>query len=952
MHFSSYKGRFQTAQTHPGDEDRKQVVLLCGATRADVYYELKQLFYNFVDYLEARDGMQINLHVLFPHKEAQMTDLQQDVWSYVRSESADALVIAHDGFSHYLGGEHVYNHINYVLPPKGGRRQQPSNPFGIPTTYTVPSRAWLQAGRDIKTEGAGVNLLGYVLNAIRWTARNENEVDISYLHNTDKYPVKPSIIRSIEQFDRLMAKLKSSRFVAVDSEGRNLNKLKNATYTLQFCTGSRGDKEQNLFVLPIEHRETPWSGKELKYIKREIRRWLENKSDNEMIIYHFGKYDLTAFINQFSVRWFKAPFYDTTAAIFTLDENTKYLKQVTGIKGYALETLEPRCGFNRPPDMVIGKEDRKDMARFSLKEVAEYGAYDVLTIWHIALRQCLAAKRRGYKGFKRLVTEQIGVMQQLFAFMEARGVLIDREHLMQLASPVGPLAERINAVKRKLYERKSVAKANRMLLRNRHGIKPGDGLYADRAEQFIFDIGNTESLQTLFFEVLNLEPLRQLKEGGGSVDKNFQKKYKDDCKEVALYAEYTKLVKLKSAFADGILKVMNESEDALEDGRLRASYWFVTVLTGRSSASDPNFQQIPSRGPDAVLIKLAFIAKKGGAIVKSDFSAHEIRVTGLVSGDKVIRKTFEIANKAVIDLRTAGDNYLEEARAAYKKDGDVHILNVRFFYNKEVDSEHPLRTDVKVTVFQTIYGSQAPSLGRQIGKTTEEAQALIDKLFETWPGAKRMMDQIVKDGSRQLYVFSPINRPRHLWAYLHPDKWVQYAMNRRGPNSIMQGLAADIVHQAAYCLEREIYYTFKRPGLNFDGQLLMMVHDSMSNEVSFKFVPVMMYLVEHAQTTLVMQRMKEAFDFDVKIPFGFDLAIGRSEGSMKKWKEMRYDGAEKILRETAKEDPSCREQLSDALYNLDAIWKVRLRELQDDPYRMRLQGKTEWYERHIRGMAA
>jgi DNA polymerase I-like protein with 3'-5' exonuclease and polymerase domains len=483
-------------------------------------------------------------------------------------------------------------------------------------------------------------------------------------------------------------------------------------------------------------------------------------------------------------------------------------------------------------------------------------------------------------------------------------------------------------------------------------VDSGGGLFANKAEPFIFNIRNVESLQVLFFEVLDLEPVKERKHGGGSVDKFFQKKYKDSVPEVKLYMDYNKLGKLKSAFADSILKTLNESEDAKADGRIRNSYWFITVLTGRTSATDPNMQQIPSRGEDAKIIKKQFIAGPGKILIKPDFSAHEIRVTGMVSGDKVIRKTFKIANESIRQLRIAStDEELEEARANYKKNGDVHILNVMFFYNLDVDADHPLRTDVKVTVFQTIYGSQAKSLGRQINKSTEEAQALMDKLFETWSGAKEFMDEVKRTGSKTLRVFSPINRPRHLWAYLHPDQFVGYSMDRRGPNSVMQGLASDIGIEAGYLIQEEIYKTFLKPKLNFDGRLLIMVHDSFTNEVSLQFAPIMMYLQEHGMTTMVQDALKTDFDVEATIPFGFDMNMGLSEGAMKKWSELRRESAEEVFRKIAEEgDGLHRKQLDNALYNLDAIWKIRSRELRDDPYKMLLKGKTEWYAEKMRGM--
>lgn len=962
MHFTSYgKGRFQVAQTDEaspsGSVKRKQILIVCNAAPMNVYYELRQMFYNFSDYLRAKEKLPINLHVIAPKFQVSLPELAKSIEHYIDDKDIEGVVFANDLLTQFLAGDTAYQHLNYIIPPDSAKNRAlklPTNPYeNIPVVYTVPSHHWLRTGGDVKSEGAGVNLLGYVLHAIKFLALGYTEVDISYLHDTKRYPVKPTVIRTIEAFDQLIKKLKRAKYVAIDSEGRNLNRVRNTVFTLQFCIAPDAQQGQNLFVLPIEHAETPWSGKELQYIKKRLRSWLTTANRNKYHIYHNAKFDLIQWINQFDVQWFATPTYDTIAGAFSLDENTKFLKSL-GIKGYSLDMLEMRAGFTRPSELVISKEDRGNMAQFSLEDIAKYGAYDVLTVYHLCLQQIKAAKKRNYQGWARFVTQQIGAMIVVFSFMEARGVLVDRAYLEQLASPVGPLADRIKKVIDDLYATKEVQRANKILLKQRSNVVQGGGLFSDKKDPFIFSINNAESLQVLFFNVLGLDPLRERKHGGGSIDKKFQKKYKDTVKHVKLYSMYNALLKLKSAFADSILKTLTASEDALADGRIRNMYWFITVLTGRSSATDPNMQQIPAKGDDAKMIKLQFIAtlNKGKIFIKPDFSAHEIRVTGIVSGDKTIKKTFAIANEAIRNLRIAGDNYIEEARLEYKKNGDIHILNVRFFYDgKEVDAEHPLRQDVKITVFQTIYGAQAPSLGKQINKSTEEAQALMDKLFAAWPQAKAYMDDVQKIGSKNLRVFSPIQRPRHLWAYLHPDKFVHFAMNRRGPNSVVQGLASDIGYAASYCIQREIYHTFILPKLKFDGQLLIMVHDSMTNEVSLRFAPVMMYLLEHGMTTLVQRRMEEVFKFKIDIPFGFDMKMGLSEGNLMTWSEMRVSAAEKNFREMAKAGTSAhREQLSDALFNLERIWSVRRRELENDPYEMRLEGRTDWYRDKIRGM--
>jgi DNA polymerase I-like protein with 3'-5' exonuclease and polymerase domains len=913
-----------------------------------VYEDLEEIYHNILKYLNRSKSLKVCLHIIHSKDaEVSLKTLATNIRSYTQdNEYIKGVVVANEGLSHFLGGDNAYNFLNWLIP---AGYEKPVNRFDVPLVHTIPAKEWMQSGKNIKTEGSGVNLLGFVLRAIEMAANEKSEGNISYL-NSPKTNVKPTIIKTIEKFDYFMdTVLRKAKVVGIDTETTGLEKLANSLLTIQFCTDYTNKNGQNLWVLPIEHKETPWSSDELKYIMKRIRRWLTDKtySKNNYHIYHSSKFDMAQFINQVDVQWFDTPIYDVTAGEFSLDENLKFTKKL-GIRPYTLEAMENRYGYVRPEELVISKSDRSRMSEFSLKEVAAYGCLDVLTIVHIFREQRRIALRRGYKGFSTVVSQQIGAMLRVMSFMEARGVLVDINHLKQLASPVGPLADRITEVVKNFYAHPAVKKANKVLLRNRKNVTSG-GLFANKSDPFIFKMGNDESLQALFFDVLGLQPLRQRANGGGSTDKKWQKANKSN-EVVAMFSKHSALLKLKSAFADGILDTMNQSKDALTDGCIRPSYWFTSVLTGRSAATEPNIQQIPSRGEDSKLIKKTFIAHPGRIFIKADFSAHEIRVLGNTSNDNMIIKAFKIANEAILDLRLAGSNFIEEARENALRKGDIHIINVKFFFDKDITKDHPLRTDVKTTVFSVVYGSKAKSLGEMIGKSEEEAQALITRLFEVWSKSKKWMDAVQEDGSVEFVVFSPIMRPRHLYGYLHPDKWVGYAMDRRGPNSIIQGLASDIGYQASDCVQEEIYKTFLKKRLDFTGKLRIMVHDSLTNEVSLAHAPVMTYIIEHGMTTLVQNRLKDIFNFEITVPFGYDMEMGISEGSMKKWDDKRYDSAEEIYRGLAKDNELLKPQLSDCLHNLEWIKKVREKELKDDPYVMTLQGRTDLYLKNMRGL--
>lgn len=95
--------------------------------------------------------------------------------------------------------------------------------------------------------------------------------------------------------------------------------------------------------------------------------------------------------------------------------------------------------------------------------------------------------------------------------------------------------------------------------------------------------------------------------------------------------EYRRLTKLHGTYICGIL---NEQCD----GYVHCSFNLNRVVSFRSSASDPNFQNMPIReGESAKLIRRAFIPRDGHCIVDLDYSAQEVRVACSVSGDPKLR---------------------------------------------------------------------------------------------------------------------------------------------------------------------------------------------------------------------------------------------------------------------------------------------------------------------------
>jgi DNA polymerase-1 len=290
---------------------------------------------------------------------------------------------------------------------------------------------------------------------------------------------------------------------------------------------------------------------------------------------------------------------------------------------------------------------------------------------------------------------------------------------------------------------------------------------------------------------------------------------------------------------------MGKNEDAKKDSRIRPSFNYLRVVTGRTSANNPNLQQVPSRGKLSKYIKRVFIARPNTIFIKVDYSAHEVRGWSLISGDKNVAGAFQKG----IDLYA---NYVKqptpENLKKFEDEGDIHIINSSYFFGLKVSEvTKDIRQSVKGVTFGLIYGRSAKSLSVQLNKPIDEVNSIIDKFFTRFKVASNWLLEIEKFARKNYYVEAPTGLRRHLWPYLLPktkDKekaWnsIAAACDRRARNSPIQGMGSGIGYSAARYLETWTFERFKEEALE-SGELPIrnqnMVHDSIELEINYSHV--------------------------------------------------------------------------------------------------------------------
>lgn len=748
---------------------------------------------------------------------------------------------------------------------------------------------------DNEKDMAGAYLLGYFSRNLRNCLIGKNPYGI-----TNLVP-NPRLVDSIEKFDKMMEIIDGARVVAVDTETQGLNRIRNKVYTFQFAVSSKVG-----YVLPYLHPESPFNQKELKYIKKRLRAFfskpvpvIPDAENFHALVMFNGKYDLTQIRRDCGVRVVHWPVWDCRAGEFCLDENLRFMRVVAKVGTKALNhgglaQLLCNYGVDFYYSAKFGKEDRGDMDNTSIRDEGflQYAGFDVQSLIAMVKMQIRRAREEVYtengktisyeQDFMRMMICQMSNNIHVFSNMEHRGVNIDRKHLLFLKTRQSPISIAIREAAGVIYKSPAVKKANQYLL-DRKEVPTGNTLLGKTP--FIFNINKPEHKEVLFIDIMGLEPISYGKSGRPSLGKLFKKTY-ENVEEVQKLNDLEKAKKLKSSYVDAFVRRLMEGDGAV-DGRLRPSFDFFPVVTGRSNSSDPSLQQIPQRGSQAKHIKRMFTASRGKLLIKQDYSAHEIRMWSVISFDKVLAELFQVGR----DLRR---KFFKTSNKKYKDElalkGDVHKLNVNFFFGTPIDKvTKEERDQIKGVGFGAIYGKSPKTLAKELKKATEFMEDLFKKFFGRFKRASGWLNWAKEFSEKHYFVKSIIGRRRYLFGFMTGINRIVSAMKRRAMNSPIQGMGADLGHTSSRLFSihmEKVLFDLKR--ITDEVEMLpvdveVMVHDSTRLEAQFDLMLVSIHLLQWCATQGVVDWYKKYHGFGFTVYPEVEMEFGVDESRMYKW---------------------------------------------------------------------
>lgn len=228
-------------------------------------------------------------------------------------------------------------------------------------------------------------------------------------------------------------------------------------------------------------------------------------------------------------------------------------------------------------------------------------------------------------------------------------------------------------------------------------------------------------------------------------------------------------------------------ESLLVKGRVHTNFNSQGAETGRFSSSDPNLQNIPSRGPRAKQIRDLFVAPAPDwCMVVADYSQIEPRIIASFSEDPLLVQ-----------------NYLDG--------GDVYMAVAEVL---GVD-----RPKGKEAVLSVSYGVGPDKMAVRMGVTVKEARQVMDDFNNRFKSIDRYRQKIVKEARQRYpvpYVTTMLGRRRYIPLLASSDFSTRGRGERQAFNTKIQGSAADIIKVAMVRAHRMI------PD---EARMILTVHD-------------------------------------------------------------------------------------------------------------------------------
>jgi DNA polymerase-1 len=530
-----------------------------------------------------------------------------------------------------------------------------------------------------------------------------------------RYESMIEVISDKQELINYIEEANKNGIIAIDTETNN--SLDPITCKLMgACLYTKGQKA---VYVPINH---------VNYITEELLSWQLKESDltdalsllnkDTKIIMHNAKFDIQVLKHTTGVT-LKA-YWDTMIGAKLLDENELSRGGNYGLKWQYANKVDPKSAIYNIETFFNGVK----YALVDPKVFAMYAAVDAYATFRLYEYQQSQYDKEENRGIRNLLMNIEMPVLEVTVEMETLGIHLDTQLAKKLSIKYRKKLDKINE---KIF--KKISEYDEAI-ENYKFRNPGHKL----SDPIL--LSSPVQLSTLLYDIIKVP----LVDGTRGTGKDILKQIDHPiCHDIL---EYRAIEKLLTTYIE---KLPNEINP--KTGKIHASFNQVGADTGRFSSNEPNLQNIPSRNKE---IRLMFKPSKGHVLIGGDYSQQEPRILAHFSGDEALIEAY----------RNNRDLYSTIASQVYKK--TYYECMERWEDGSPNPTGKKLRGQMKQLVLAIMYGKGAQSLAEDLKISVEEAQAIIEQFYNTYPKVKVWIDNTIESAKKNGYVETLWGRRRRL----------------------------------------------------------------------------------------------------------------------------------------------------------------------------------------------
>lgn len=625
------------------------------------------------------------------------------------------------------------------------------------------------------------------------------------------------------------------------------------------------DRTHSGCVIPLYHKETPLWGWEIGTVVKMLRWLLEDESIPKVA--HNGKFDIEW------LHWW----LDIDVKNFSFDTMLAHYLCISeeqgtqGLKGQAWEFTD-----------MGGYDNALDEYRSTLPEAIRYNydniPWDILKTYAVADVDCCLRLMEIYQPLIEENPQWSIIMKDImmpasYALrdIEENGMKFDVKLAEHYAKTYGEEIARITERLESYPEVLEIEREKKAMYQEREKIKLIPKKERTEEEQkkferynkykdFKFNWNSPAQLSELLYDRLGLVTSITTDTGALSTGEEAMNEIREQHEIPDLLLELRKVTTLNGMFIQK-LPEMRDNNDIVHP-----SFNISGTVTGRMSSENPNAQQLPRKAENPQLFqyhnepKALFTSRFGsnGCIMNADYSALEMRIAGVISGDQALLK-------------------------ALLSGADLHKSTASLVWGVPVEEvPKDMRTNAKAVNFGIIYGKSGITFaqdlyydksGKNPKKTADWDEAkklgmkLVDDYLNTFSGLARWLEDTKKFAYKNGYVETMFGRRRRLPDLKSKVPTLKSNAERQAINAPIQGTGSDFTLLSIIQIQNWLQSTGKRT------KIIATVHDSIVFDVYIPELPDVSKTVKN-----IMEHVHEPY-IDTPIPIISDLELGVNYGA-------------------------------------------------------------------------